>query len=522
MAEEVTVPGNTIPELVEHWGSTAENETPAFVSIHADGDRRTLTRKEVLDISKRFAYKLHSSGIKKGYIVCNTLPNSLERVVCEFATQFVGAASLNGQVMRSDGEDFFESLRVSKCQAVIIDPDVAKGANQILFNGKPYNGEHVLKLPQCDPIEIIVCRRNDDSSEDDFISTMKNPDLEQFRAEVSPEDLATVMTTSGSTGYSKLVKHLQSNICHFCKQVKAIEPFQSGARFINCGLLGWAGGYPQWYLSCGVTRYFIDMHDGPPSDTASLVWRTMTQEKIIYGFLSPLFVNTILTKCLWKESEWRPKVLCLAGQPVKKESMEIIGKICDAVDVNYGMTECNLVASHRIVDPNDYVDGCVGYPGYGVKLKIVDANKQVVPSGTTGEILVWSPALSPGYMNNESATASAFTDDGWFCTDDAGYVGKDGKIYVEGRQSDSIHRGTYILYPGWLEKKMREVSGVKDIAIVAVPDRVLHHEICACVVVSGVKGVVAGFLHKTINMGADLSASSPNQLDSRGSSDSRA
>lgn len=373
MAESVTIPGETIPELVEYWGSV-ESDTPAFVSIHADGSRRTLSRKEVVDCSKRFAYKLRSLGVKSGDVVCNTLPNSLERVICEFGIQFAGATSLNGQILRSDGVDFFESLRKSNCTYVIIDSGVEKGTNKFMFHKS--DGKFILRVTEFERITIILSSRNDSKPDKDFITTMKS-DLPGFSTKVSPHDLATIMTTSGSTGYSKLVKHSQANICHFCKQVKSIEPLPSGSKFLNCAQLGWAAGYPQWYLGCGVTRYFIDIHAGPPDDIPSLLWNIIVQEKIDYGFLSPMFVNAILTNCPWQEAKWRPKVLCLAGQPIKKELMGVIGKLCDAVDVNYGMTECNVVTTHRVVEPEHYTDGCAGYPGYGVELKVVDAHKQV-------------------------------------------------------------------------------------------------------------------------------------------------
>uniref|UniRef100_A0A0B7ATP0 Medium-chain acyl-CoA ligase ACSF2, mitochondrial n=1 Tax=Arion vulgaris TaxID=1028688 RepID=A0A0B7ATP0_9EUPU len=400
---------------------------------------------------------------------------------------------MNGQILRADGEDLLDALRTSKCVAIIIDPTVPKGVYSVLVNKIPLEQDNSVKsenLPHLD--KLIVCARGD--SQNDFITSLKNPELQKFRADVSPTDLATVMTTSGSTGYSKLVKLSHANICHFGKQVKGIEPLPSGTHFVNCASLGWAGGYPQWYLSCGVTRYFIDMHDGPPPDIPALLWKIMVQERIVYGFMTPMYVNAILTKCSWQTAEWKPNILCLAGQPVRKEQLSIIGKVCNAVDVNYGMTECNLVTTHRIVDPSNYTDGCAGYPGYGVKVKVVDANRQEVPQGSTGEILVWSPSLCSGYLDNDPVKASAFTQDGWFCTDDAGYVDVDGKLYVQGRQSDSILRGVYILYPGWLEKKMRDVPGVRDIAVVAVPDSVLCNEICACLVVTGVKGIVAGCL----------------------------
>lgn len=379
MTTEVTIPGKTVCELVEYWGSLDTNATPAFVSVFMNGKNRSLSRKEVLDLSRRFAYKLKELGIEKGLIVCNSLPNSLERVVCEFGIAFSGAASMNGQIFRTDGEDFLETLKNSKCAAVILDPSIPLGARRLLLNEVPVGCENDVQSQLLPHLKhIIACIRDDTNPCNDFITSLKNSSLPQYAADVSPSDMVTVLTTSGTTGYSKLVRFTHANICGFGIQVKAIEPMRSGDHFINIAPMGWAGGYPQWYLSCGVTRYFFDMHDGPIPDVASAIWKTIVQEKIVYGFINPYYVKSIVSNTsLWKNSHWKPKYLCLAGQPVKQETLGIIGKLCDAVDINYGMTECNLVATHRIVDPSSYIDNCVGYPGYDVQIKIVDIDMQV-------------------------------------------------------------------------------------------------------------------------------------------------
>lgn len=100
----------------------------------------------------------------------------------------------------------------------------------------------------------------------------------------------------------------------------------------------------------------------------------------------------------------------------------------------------------------------------------------------------------PGYLNNDPANKAAFTADGWFSTNDAGYVDpKTGKLHIEGRQSDCIMRGAYVFYPSWLENIIRKVEGVKDVVVVPVPDKVLHNEICACVLVDApIRQAVAG------------------------------
>ncbi|RUS77772.1 hypothetical protein EGW08_014477 [Elysia chlorotica] len=512
---QVSVPGNTINELVQHWGCVPENKTPAFVSVDSRGTRCEISRADVLHFSKRFAERLRRLGIQKGHIVCNTLPNSLERVVCEFGILFAGASSMNGQLLRSDGEDFLESLRAAQCFAVITDSTLLKGAWDILSKVVPPGTENNVQSDTLPHLRrIIFCQRNRSDVEKDFLSSLENNSLPEYIANVNASDLATVMTTSGSTGYSKLVKLTHSNICHFGAQVKAIEDMTPGTRFINCAPMGWAGGYPQWYLSCGVTRYFVDLHDGIIENLPLLIWRTIVMEKIEYGFLSPMYVSSICSnQSLWKDVPWKPRTLCLAGQPVKQSHLEIIGKLCESVDVNYGTTECNLVTTHRIIDPSEFKDTCAGYPGYGVQIKIVDQYKNELPQGETGEVLLWSPSLCSGYMSNEDANRKAFTEDGWFCTDDSGYFGQDGKLYLQGRQSDSIHRGAYILYPCWLENKLKAVPGIKDVIVVPVPDPVLHNEICACVVVDGLKGVVAGTVENSDSSSVPVTSNDHSDID---------
>ncbi|XP_005102583.1 putative peroxisomal-coenzyme A synthetase isoform X2 [Aplysia californica] len=510
----VSIPGETIPQLVEFWAHAPGSDTPAFVSFDENGEKRSLNRRQVFHFARRFAHRLRRLGARKGTIICNALPNSLERLICDFGIVFSGAVSMNGQIFRADGEDFLDSLQTSECFMVIVGPSAANRARKCLLNEVPEGCEDSVQSTRLPHLQkLLYCVRDDCDPTKDFISSLEDSSLPEFMENVVPSELASVMTTSGSTGYSKLVKLTHQNLCHFCLQVKAIEHLASGSRFINCAPLGWAGGYPQWYLSCGVTRYFLDMHDGPPRDLPATIWKTIVEEKVVYGFLSPMYVNAILSNTAsWQNVSWKPKTLCLAGQPVKKQLLDIIGKLCESVDINYGITENNLVSTHRITDSSTYIDGCAGYPGFGVQVKVVDKQRNELPKGKSGEILVCSPSLCQGYLNNDEATKSTFTDDGWLCTDDAGYVGEDGKLYVKGRQSDSIMRGAYILYPGWLEVKLREVPGVKDVAVVAVPDKVLHNEICACVLTDDVMGSVVGRLHE--NNAADHSVDTERQQTS--------
>lgn len=378
MLSSPTIPGKTINELLEHWASRPKKSLPAFVSFGQDGKRRYLTRTEVYRLSSAFAYRLSSVfGVVSGDVVCISLPNCLERIICDMGVLLAGATSMNGQVSQADGQDFINSLKTSKAKFVIIDPNTKNSAWRFLKDIIHEDSG----LVRCDSLlhlsQVIKCQRDDMAASNDFITQLKQSN-NSVNVAVSPSSVATVMTTSGSTGFSKLVPFTHANLCHFFLQVKAIEPLKEGDHFINCAPLGWAGGYPQWYLGCGVTRYFVDMYDGPPPDMANFVWNIIVSEKIVYAFMSPVSVIAILNNSsLWENAEWKPKVLVLAGQPINQGHLQVIGKLCQAVDINYGMTECNLVSTHRITDVSCFENGCAGYPGFGVQVKVVDKDNQV-------------------------------------------------------------------------------------------------------------------------------------------------
>jgi acyl-CoA synthetase (AMP-forming)/AMP-acid ligase II len=160
----------------------------------------------------------------------------------------------------------------------------------------------------------------------------------------------------------------------------------------------------------------------------------------------------------------------------------MLGQLCQSVDINYGTTECGVIATCHVTDPALYEDGLTGPPAVGVEVRVVGEAGQDVAQGVTGQFYARSPALHAHYVDNPEAEEKNFTPDLWFRTDDVGFVRPDGQLVHLGRRSDAITRGAYLCYPSWLESLLRRGPGVKDVCVVPVPDPVLHHEICACVV----------------------------------------
>lgn len=494
------LPGRTVEELIYHWSRT-DPETEAFVALKPDASlassgflRLSLTRLDVHVLCRKFAATLRQAGIGKGDVVCVALNNCLERVVADLGTICCAAVALNGQILRADGEDFLQALNSARAKAVVLDPSQPRGAWSILQHHVSLLDADVT-CPSLPHLRRVMTARRSDDPRVDFFSRLRAFPKALERAHALTSDVAVIWTTSGSTGFSKLVTQTHANLLHIALQVRHIARLGRGDKIVNCAPLGWAGGFPSWFLGSGATRVFVDTSRGPPDDLAAAVWEAVQREKAAYLFASPAHVASVLQRPeLWRgESLWRPRGINLAGQPMKRSLVVgVLGRLCSRVDINYGATECGVIATLHLADCADYEDGLTGPPALGVRVRIADAAGGDVPRGQKGEIYAQSPALHGRYVGNEAAAERAFTPDLWFRTDDVGYLRPDGQIVHLGRRSDVITRGVYLCYPGWLESLLRRCPGVRDVCVVPVPDPVLHQEICACVVPATGSPVTAG------------------------------
>ena len=101
-----------------------------------------------------------------------------------------------------------------------------------------------------------------------------------------------------------------------------------------------------------------------------------------------------------------------------------------------------------------------------VKVRI-DKEKE---SDETGEIVAYGPNVMLGYYRNEEATKAVFTDDGWFCTGDIGYMDQDGYIYITGRKKNVIilSNGKNI-FPEEIEEYLAQIEIIAESVVVGKP-----------------------------------------------------
>jgi long-chain acyl-CoA synthetase len=115
-----------------------------------------------------------------------------------------------------------------------------------------------------------------------------------------------------------------------------------------------------------------------------------------------------------------------------------------------------------------------------MEVRIAGPDGDPVPTGEVGEIWLRGPTVVRGYFGNEAATAAAITD-GWFHTGDAGRLDGDGYLYVVDRLKDVVIRGGENVYAAEVEAALYEHPDVAEAAIVGVPDERLGEAVAAVV-----------------------------------------
>jgi long-chain acyl-CoA synthetase len=154
------------------------------------------------------------------------------------------------------------------------------------------------------------------------------------------------------------------------------------------------------------------------------------------------------------------RLLVAAGAflpPALQQAWEDMGVI---VLQGYGATE---TAAGSCTTMDDHPLGCVGWPPKPVEMRIAD----------DGEIQFRGPTLFKGYWNNPTATAEAFTGDGWYRSGDLGALDEKGRLHLHGRTKDIIVLPNgFNVYPEDIENALR-VAGIRDsVAVETRPDRI--------------------------------------------------
>ena len=111
----------------------------------------------------------------------------------------------------------------------------------------------------------------------------------------------------------------------------------------------------------------------------------------------------------------------------------------------------------------------------------MDEQGALLPPGDVGEVVIRGPNVTPGYRNNPSANASAFTN-GWFRTGDQGVLDAEGYLRLTGRLKEIINRGGEKISPREVDEVLLDHPAVAQVVTFAVPHPMLGEDVAAAVV----------------------------------------
>ncbi len=146
----------------------------------------------------------------------------------------------------------------------------------------------------------------------------------------------------------------------------------------------------------------------------------------------------------------------------------------------YGMTETSMLASNPL--DGERRPGTVGPPLPGVSIRLVSDGDERVADGEVGNVQVSGENVFGGYWRRPDLLAETFTADGWFRTGDLGRFDADAYLELVGRSKDLVITGGLNVYPKDVEQVLDALPGVRESAVIGLPDADLGEIVVGVVV----------------------------------------
>jgi acyl-CoA synthetase (AMP-forming)/AMP-acid ligase II len=431
------------------------------------------------------AASLAAGGVEKGDRVAIAMRNLPEWIVAFFATTVLGAIAVPLNAWWT-GEELVYGLTDSGAKVLIADDERWERLAPLRA-----------QLPAVARVLVSRAARPIDGAErlEELIGTPHDwavlPAGELPQAALVPEDEATILYTSGTTGKPKgalgthrnfMTNILSTGYAAARTILRRGEPLPEPtpkvaltviplfhATALSAGLMGaMAGGHTIIYMRKFepvrameiIEREKVNSTGGVPT----IAWQLLEHPERHRYDLSSL------------------ETIGYGGAPSAPELVRKIARDLKSAPGNgWGMTETTAtVTTHSGEDYVHRPESC-GPPVAVADLKIMDADgTRELPTGQVGELWARGPMIVKGYWNKPDATAATFVD-GWVRTGDLARVDEDGFCFIVDRAKDMVIRGGENIYSSEVENVLYDHPAVIDCALIGIPHRTLGEEPAAVV-----------------------------------------
>lgn len=324
-------------------------------------------------------------------------------------------------------------------------------------------------------------------SSEEFVASCRKGAAAGAEPPVTEEEIAVLLFTSGTTGDPKAAVLRHANLTSYV--ISSVEFMGAGED--EAALVS----VPPYHIA-GISAVLTGVYSGRrivylPSFTPEAWVDTAAREAISHAMVVPTMLGRVLD-LIEQRGEKLPhlRALSYGGGRMPQSVIERALYLLPHVGfVNaYGLTETSSTIA--VLSPEDHRSaissddpairrrlGSVGQALPAVELEVRHPDGTCCPPGVTGEVHVRGDQIAGEYMGQSLLDA-----EGWFATKDAGFLDEAGYLYVEGRLDDVIVRGGENISPGEIEDVLRAHPGVRDVAVLGLPDVQWGEKVAAVIV----------------------------------------
>ena len=452
---------------------------------------QTLQYHDVARKIEKIHILFENSGIQKGDKIALCGRNSSQWAVAFLATLTYGAIAVPilhefnaEQIHNIVNHSEARLLFVGDHVATIIDPQAMPTLEGIINNP-----DYSLKISRTDKLTYAREHLNELYGKK-FPKYFRKEHVNYYKEE-SPEELAVINYTSGTTGFSKGVmlpyRALWSNF-DFAYDVLG-KTIKAGDRVISmlpmAHMYGMAFEFIFEFLH-GCHVFYLNRVPSP-----AIIAQALQEVKPVIVIAVPLIIEKIVRKKVFPKiqnnrmrlllqmpviSKKVREMICqevikafggnlyeviIGGAALNQEVEQFLKRIDFPYTVGYGATECAPIICYR--DWHTFAPGSCGRAALHQQVKIVSPDPRTIP----GEILTKGPNVMLGYYKNPEATAETIDNDGWYHTGDLGTMDNDGNVFINGRSKNMLlgPNGQNI-YPEEIEDKLNSMTLVMESIVV--------------------------------------------------------
>lgn len=455
--------------LLDRWNETVAVYAETLFVTDDLGNRRTYARLDAE--ADAVAAFLEAHGIRSGDVITFQITPRYEFLAVLFGCIKLGAvpAPLGLCFVGNELEQLLEKLQ-SKMHFCVDSYRSCDRTGEIYALREAYKPELGL---------VFIGGRHEGA--DSFADIIAAGGKPQQYSTSGADDLALILCTSGTTQGSKAVMFTHNNIISSEEVFNRAYSLTAEDKIFMPAPLNHATGLHHGIISPMLRGGSVVLQE---RFTCKEAVTLMNREGCTYSMGATPFVYDLLAQ-LEEGGETLPalKFYICGGAPVPRELVRRAYSrhgilVCEC----YGSTES---VPHVGVRPSECLENdgqSAGRAMDGIEVRIVDKERRPLPPGFVGEEASRGPNIFSGYLGAPELTDVSLDEEGWFYSGDLAVMDEAGNVRIVGRIKDMIIRGGENLNSNLINDNLEGCPGVKDHAVIGMPDERLGERICAFLV----------------------------------------